>query len=196
MSTSTEPNRSDGENSSQKTSESDSEEDAGVKRVNITMHSLLHTEYTDFADKQGMTFSELVRRSLARYKDQEEEDDQREEDGTRGQIQPLQVEIRQQREKLESQAEQTAEIHEMIDEFVDKIEATANDSTTTDQSDETLAKLLRQQLKDKGPLSIPKLTEVTDLTRGEVERGLNRLRDSHAIRKVESDEARQKWRCV
>ncbi|QZP36342.1 hypothetical protein [Halobaculum magnesiiphilum] len=155
-----------------------------AKRVNITISEGQHETLVDFAKENGMTFSELVRRSCAHFRNQHENDQ------TARELQPLLHEIRKHSDQLESQATLIEALGSRLDDLSESFEG---DSDRSDLSDEELADELWKILDKDETLTTLEIMEDTELDRRQVHRGLNRLRDSHVAREVETQSGGTGW---
>lgn len=173
-----------GRGQSENQPDGDEEATETAKRVNITISEGQHQTLVDFAEENGMHFSELVRRSCAHFRNQHENDQ------TARELQPLLHEIQEQSEQLESQST-------LIEALGDQLEhlsgAVDDDSDESNLSDEELAEDLWTLLKKEEALTIPDMVKDTKFDHQQVKRGLNKLRDSHVVQRAESDSTETAW---
>ena len=168
----------------QSENEPDEEATRTAKRVNITISEGQHETLVNFAKENGMSFSELVRRSCAQFRNQHENDQ------TARELQPLLHEIQKHSEQLESQSTLIEAFGNQLDDLSGSFE---EDSDTSDLSDKELANELWKVLEEDERITIPEFVETTEFNRQQVHRGLNSLRDSHVVQQIETDSGGTAW---
>jgi DNA-binding transcriptional regulator GbsR (MarR family) len=173
-----------GEGQSENQPDGDEEATETAKRVNITISEGQHQTLVDFAEENGMHFSELVRRSCAHFRNQHENDQ------TARELQPLLHEIREQSEQLESHSTLIEALGDQLDHLSGAVNDDADEASL---SDEELAEDLWTLLKKEKELTILEMVNDTEFDRRQVQRGLNKLRDSHVVQTAENDSNETAW---
>lgn len=160
-----------------------------MKRVTVTMHPERHRVSKSVADDHGLSFSGLVRRAVERHCQQLENE------GVERELQPLFSKVDEQQATLETQAEQIQDVLSRLSELSEQ-PSEPSDSPSSQQSITEIRNQLWDILTDDAPLTIPELQSESELSRDQVQRGINALRDSHAVREAETNGDVIKWRCL
>lgn len=158
-----------------------------MKRVNITMPEGLHKDITDFTDERGTSFSSFVRRSIVLLRSRLEND------GTPREFQPLLKEIKDVEENV---AELDSSMSQIQKSLADREGANKQNAVPADgakSSDEWMANRIYAILKEEGSKSIPELTESSGFDRQNIQRGINLLRDSYAIKECTDNTDVSQW---